>query len=130
MKTALTLSLILLVEPAASGSKMLLTLLAFGLCAIVCAAAVVRKLRRRRPCDLHKGDSATNKAAQSVRSVLEIARETGLSQDAVRQMTRRPPPSGRTGVSGKACRISRRSTEKAAVSIPRIRSVKRYNATA
>lgn len=130
MRAAMTLGLILLVEPAATGFDGLIPLVALGLIVILVMLVAVESLTRRRSCGNRKPDILSNNVSQTVRSVVELARDTGLSQDAVRQMTRRTSSSGRTTISGKACRIDGRPTERAALDVSRRRSLNRYTATA
>jgi hypothetical protein len=94
MRAVMTLSLMLLVEPAVAGVDGLLALGALGLIVILVTGVVAERLMRRPPDGNRRRGIAATGAMQTGGSVPEMARDMGLSQDAVRQMLRRPSHSG------------------------------------
>lgn len=88
MKAMMTLSLLLLVEPAVAGVDWLLALTALGMTVILVTGVFAGKLTRRPTDGNRRPDIVASGAMRTGRSVPEMAREMGLSQDAVRQMLR------------------------------------------
>jgi len=130
MRIVMILGLILLIEPAMQSQGTFLLLAALGLIKTIFTLVVAKSLIRRRRCEQPKIVLTKTDIRQTDRSVLEIARENRLSQDAVKQMTRGTQSAGQTALSGKACRIQGKSREQVAMELARRRSVSNYTATA